>query len=118
MHTLTMGHAARKLRRATYADLEAVPPEKIAEIIAGELFVFPRPAPRHANAAFQLGVDLGVPFGRGHGGPGGWLFLPEPELHFPDTEAPRGIHAVVPDLAGWRVERMPDLSESAAITVR
>jgi hypothetical protein len=48
-----MGHPAGK-RRATYADLEAVPRGTVAELIGGELYVFPRPAPRHANAAGQL----------------------------------------------------------------
>ena len=31
--------------------------------------------------------------------PGGWLFLFEPELHF-------GADVLVPDIAGWRRERM------------
>ena len=44
----------------------------------------------------------GSPFDRGRGGPGGWIILYEPELH---------LHAdvVVPDLAGWRRERMPEM---------
>jgi len=40
------------------------------------------------------------PFRRGRGGPGGWVLLFEPELHF-------GADVLVPDLAGWRRERMP-----------
>ena len=112
-----MGHAAAKLRRATYADLEAVPPGKVAELIAGELFVFPRPASRHANATSQLHGELAGPFRHGRGGPGGWIILIEPELHFPDPEAPKAIHALVPDLAGWRRERMPELPDVAAFTL-
>ncbi len=38
-------------RQATYADLEAVPPHLVAEIIHGALVTHPRPSPRHASAA-------------------------------------------------------------------
>ncbi|HTN87196.1 MAG TPA: Uma2 family endonuclease, partial [Sorangium sp.] len=108
-----MGHPAEKRRHATYADLEAVPPNKVAELVRGTLHVFPRPAPRHANAASSLGADLHGAFQRGRGGPGGWWILDEPELHFPDPDAPGEIDALVPDLAGWRRERMPELPETA-----
>jgi Uma2 family endonuclease len=67
----------------------------------------PRPAPRHANAASVLGVELGGPFQRGRGGPGGWWILDEPELQLVELEP------MVPDIAGWRVERMPELPETA-----
>jgi Uma2 family endonuclease len=108
-----MGQPAEKRRRATYADLEAVPPLKIAELIRGTLHVFPRPAPRHANAEGGVVDELRGPFQRGRGGPGGWWILPEPELRFPDPEAPGEIEAVAPDVAGWRRERMPELPETA-----
>ena len=113
MHTPFMGDAAKKLTRATYADLEAVPPNKVAELIRGTLHVMPRPAPRHANASSGLGGELRNPFHRGRGGPGGWWILGEPELHFPDPTEPGEIDALVPDLAGWRRERMPALPETA-----
>ena len=51
-------------------------------------------------AASSLGVEIGGPFHKGRGGPGGWIILDEPELHL-------GEHVVVPDLVGWRRERMP-----------
>ncbi|WP_437974372.1 Uma2 family endonuclease [Sorangium sp. So ce295] len=108
-----MGQPAEKQRRATYADLEAVPANKVAELIGGVLHVLPRPAPRHANAEGALQGELFGPFHRGRGGPGGWWILPEPELHFPDPTAPGEIDALVPDLAGWRRERMPVLPETA-----
>ncbi|XXS87726.1 Uma2 family endonuclease [Sorangium sp. So ce590] len=108
-----MGQPAEQQRRATYADLEAVPPNKVAEIIGGTLHVVPRPAPRHANAAGALQGELFGPFHRGRGGPGGGWILPEPELHFPDPHAPGEIDALVPDLAGWRRERMPELPDTA-----
>jgi Putative restriction endonuclease len=108
-----MGHAAEKHRRATYADMAAVPPEKVAELVDGELYVFPRPAPRHLESAGALFEDLRGPFHRGRGGPGGWWILMEPEVHFPDPAAPRGLQAVVPDIAGWRRERMPEIPDTA-----
>jgi Uma2 family endonuclease len=97
---------------ATYADLEALPPNQVGEILRGVLYAFPRPAIRHAHAATVLGVDLGAPFGRGRGGPGGWLLLHEPELHFGDD-------VLVPDRAGWRRERMQgaDFADAAFLTL-
>ena len=112
-----MGQPAEKLRRATYADLEAVPPPQVAELVCGVLHVMPRPAPRHAQAATEIVTEFGAPFGRGRGGPGGWRLLIEPELHFPDPTAAGEIDAVAPDLAGWRVERMPELPETAYFTL-
>ncbi len=108
-----MGPPAEKQRRATYADLEAVPPNRVAELVRGTLHVFPRPAPRHAQAETELATELVGAFGRGRGGPGGWRILVEPELHFPDPDAPGEVEALVPDLAGWRRERMPELPETA-----
>ncbi|WP_438001898.1 Uma2 family endonuclease [Sorangium sp. So ce185] len=108
-----MGQPAEKPRRATYADLEAVPPNKVAELVRGTLHVFPRPAPRHARASSRLGGKLSGPFDLGEGGPGGWHILDELELHFSDPNAPGEIDALVPDLAGWRVERMPELPQTA-----
>lgn len=93
-------------RRATYADLEAAPPHLVAELIDGELVTHPRPRPRHVVVGSDLGTLLNAPFGFGRGGPGGWRILDEPELHLGDD-------VLVPDLAGWRRERMPKLPESA-----
>jgi Uma2 family endonuclease len=92
---------------ATYQDLLAVPDHLVAEIIDGELITSPRPASRHTVAASSLGGELYNPFQRGRGGPGGWIILDEPELHFHDN-------VVVPDLAGWRRERMPEVPDAAA----
>lgn len=97
-------------RRATYEDLEAVSPNCVGEIVEGELYVSPRPASPHARATSRLGMKLGGPFDLGEGGPGGWLIVDEPELHL-------GGDALVPDLAGWRRERMPELPHTAAFTL-
>ena len=93
-------------RRATYADVLAAPRHLVAEVIAGELRLSPRPAGPHALVASVLGLELGPPFHRGRGGPGGWILLDEPELHL-------GAEIVVPDLAGWRRERMPAVANVA-----
>ena len=104
--------ARRTERAATYAEIEALPPNLVGEIIGGILYASPRPASPHARAATTLGEELGPPFNRGKGGPGGWILLDEPELHLgpvPDI--------VVPDLAGWRRERMPELPDTPAFTL-
>lgn len=98
-------------RRALYEAYRAVPPHECAEIIRGTLYVTPRPAPRHANATSVLGGELNGPFQRGRGGPGGWWILFEPELQLVELEP------MVPDLAGWRVERMPELPATPYFTV-
>ena len=89
-------------RPSVYEAFLAAPRHLVAEIIHGELRTHPRPATPHARAASILGVELGGPFDRGRGGPGGWLVLDEPELHLLG-------HILVPDLAAWRRERMPEM---------
>ena len=93
-------------RPATYQDVLDAPEHMVAELVRGALHLHPRPAPRHSVAASSLGMEVGGPFDRGRGGPGGWLILDEPELHL-------GSNVLVPDLAGWRRERMPTLPETA-----
>jgi Uma2 family endonuclease len=98
-------------KRATYADLEALPEHVVGEIVDGELHVSPRPAPKHATAESRLQGELSGPFDRGRGGPGGWRILIEPELHL-------GADVLVPDLAGWRRERLPSVPEEAFFSLR
>ena len=86
---------------ATYADLERVPAHLVAEILFGHLVTHPRPVRRHGGASSVLGMALGSPFQLGIGGPGGWVFVDEPELHL-------GPHVAVPDIAGWRRERVTE----------
>jgi Uma2 family endonuclease len=94
------------VKQATYDDVLNAPDNKVAEILDGELFLSPRPASRHALATSRLLSSLGDPFDRGRGGPGGWWILVEPELHF-------GEQVLVPDIAGWRRERMPSVPDVA-----
>ncbi|MCC6333804.1 MAG: Uma2 family endonuclease [Myxococcales bacterium] len=89
-------------RDATYEDLKALPENMVGQIVEGVLIAMPRPAVGHAFVTSTLGADLHGPFGRGRGGPGGWIFLDEPELHF-------DRNVLVPDIAAWRRERMPEL---------
>ncbi len=93
-------------KAASYEDLFNLPDNVVGEILGGELHTHPRPAPKHARAYSVLGYTVGGPFDGGIGGPGGWWILDEPELHLGDD-------ILVPDLAGWRRERMPKLPESA-----
>jgi Uma2 family endonuclease len=98
------------IRHATYADLEAVPEHLVAEIIDGALETHPRPRPRHARAASRLVGELTETFERGRRGPGGWIFIIEAELHL-------GRNVVVPDLAGWKTDRLTTEPSEPFITV-
>lgn len=94
-----------------YDELLALSDNVVGEIIAGELIVSPRPAPRHARASSALGGKIWDPFDQGQGGPGGWWILNEPEIHLADD-------VVVPDIAGWRRSNLPVLpTDKAYFTV-
>ena len=83
-----------------------LPENVVGEIIMGELHVSPRPAPKHARASTKIAGSLDGPFDSGVGGPGGWVILFEPEIHLEST-------IVVPDIAGWKRERMPQIPDEA-----
>ncbi len=95
---------------ATAADIDALPPHIVGEIVGGVLHTQARPASRHGLAAGRLFRDLGGPFEDGIDGPGGWVFLFEPELHL-------GDEIVVPDVAGWRVARLTPFPDTAFISI-
>lgn len=97
-------------RLASYNDLLALPEGVTGEIINGELHTQPRPAVRHGVVESALNAELGGPFSRGKGGPGGWIFVTEPELHLAG-------HVLVPDLAGWRRERAEGLLDQVHSSV-
>jgi Uma2 family endonuclease len=99
-----MNEPARRI--ATYQDIVDLPENLVGEILYGELHTHPRPAPRHARAYSSLGGRLGGTYDWGQEGPGGWWILDEPELHL-------GRDVIVPDIAGWRRERMPALPDAA-----
>jgi len=95
---------------ATYADIEALPEHLTGEIIDGELFVSPRPRSAHnVTQSIVCGILL-TRFQLGDGGPGGWWIVSEQELHL-------GEQVLVPDLAGWRRERLPVMENVVGIQV-
>ena len=96
--------------RATYQDVLDAPAHRVAEIVEGVLHTHPRPAMPHALASSVLGRRIGNPYHDKIGGPGGWWIIDEPELHL-------GEDILVPDLAGWRRERMPDYPETAYVAL-
>ena len=97
-------------RRASYQDVLDAPAHRVAEIVDGTLYTHPRPAMPHALASSALQSDLSNTFQFGRGGPGGWWIIFEPELHL-------GEDILVPDLAGWRRERMPDYPDTAYVSL-
>ncbi len=96
--------------RATYQDVLDAPAHRVAEIVEGALHTHPRPAMPHALASSVLGRRVGSAYHDKIGGPGGWWIIDEPELHL-------GEDILVPDLAGWRRERMPDYPETAYVAL-
>ena len=96
--------------RATYQDVLDAPEHRVAEIVEGTLHTHPRPAAPHVRASSVLGRKIGSPYDDEIDGPGGWWIIDEPELHLGDD-------ILVPDLAGWRRERMPDYPDTANFTL-
>ena len=94
-------------RPATYEDLLKVPDHFVAEIVEGELFTSPRPSGPHSRAISAIDRRIGRQFDDGEEGPGGWWIVIEPEMHL-------GRDVLVPDLAGWRRERVPEYLTGAA----
>lgn len=95
-------------RPVGYDDIVRLPDHVVGELVDGRLYVSPRPALIHALAASALNVALGGGFG--HAGPGGRWILHEPELHFERD-------VLVPDLAGWRRERLPVVPKTSFLTL-
>lgn len=92
-------------RPASYEAILRLPEHVTGEILAGDLYTQPRPSARHAQIKTGLASGLYGPT-RASGALGGWLILVEPELHL-------GAHVLVPDLAGWRRERLPTTPDGA-----
>lgn len=97
-------------RRATYQDVLNAPPNMVAEIIYGRLYVMPRPRTRHAEVASNLHTWANWNFGFGGDDENGWCLVSEPELHL-------GEDVLVPDIGGWRFERMPEQPDAAYYSI-
>jgi Uma2 family endonuclease len=95
-----------------YDAIERLPEGVVGEIIDGQLHTQPRPAGPHVRTAGALYAEITGPFDRGRNGPGGWQILPEPEIHFR-----RDVEVLVPDIAGWRRERLPEMPEDQRFEV-
>jgi Uma2 family endonuclease len=96
----------------TLADLDALPPGIVGEIIEGALYTMTKPRARHQRTGTGIGSDLRGPFDLGRGGPGGWWIIAEPGI-----ELPNDTKEISPDVAGWRRERMPELPVDEPIRV-
>ncbi|HTL31512.1 MAG TPA: Uma2 family endonuclease [Kofleriaceae bacterium] len=92
-------------RNATYADIEALPEGTTGELIDGDLYVSGRPRVRHSAAVSAAFLELGPAMPPR--GPKGWHILFEVEIWFGRNQK----NLLVPDLAGWRRERMPDIPD-------
>ena len=106
-----MRSTAPAAQPATRTDLANLPEHVVGEIIEGVLYTFPRPGPRHVDIEGLLHGDLKSPFQRGRRGPGGWWILVEPGIELPDSPE------VVPDLAGWRRNRLLSLPDGPITVV-
>lgn len=89
-------------------EVERLPENMTGEVIDGELHVMGRPSIAHQNVETEVSADLR----RSGGGPGGWLIVPEVEVRFPTDEL------VVPDLSGWRRERIAGRESESPALVR
>ena len=96
--------------RATYQEVLDAPPHMVAEILDGTLYTNRRPETLQTNARTGLGGFLSETLRYGRSGPGCWSILNEPELHL-------GEDILVPDIAGWRRERMPEFPTGAYFTL-
>jgi Uma2 family endonuclease len=96
---------------ATEADLRAVPEDRVGHLIDGQIYSHARPRIAHAEVSGGLFRELANTYNDSRlGGPGGWLFLIEPELRL-------GRDIVVPDIAAWRRERMPRAPSGTQISL-
>lgn len=90
---------SRRKGEATAADLEEM---ERHEVVGGEVHEKAAPSAEHGTAQFSLGHFL-WPFDRAGGGrPGGWWIVTEVEIELETHEV------YVPDLTGWRRERVPE----------
>ena len=95
-------------RSATYEDIADVPEGENLEIVDGEIVSAPRSKPAHGRAQVGLSRLVGGPFDIDES-PGGWWIVVEPEVELERHEV------YIPDLAGWRRERVPRLPDERPV---
>ena len=95
-----------KLEPKTYDDYLALPEGVKAELLDGRLLMSPPRTGRHVLAASAIGARILVRFGgsadASADGPGGWWVFRRAECHLALDR-----QVVIPEVAGWRRERMP-----------
>ena len=99
-------------RRATAADLAALPEDVSAEIVAGALVPLPLPSFQHGDVLANLTEQLAPFCSRRSGLPGGWWMSSAVDVELE-------LHEVYcPDLAGWRWDRVPERPRGSPVRVR
>lgn len=106
-----------------YEQLRALPANLKGEILNGKLYIdgqlhaMSRPSFSHgvAQAGALIAVQPWADKTPSEGRPGGWLFHLEPELHFPSPHFETDV--LVPDVAGWRRERLPKFPRGASLSL-
>jgi Uma2 family endonuclease len=109
---MTPPKQADPTRLPTLADLDALPPGIVGEIIEGVLYTMTKPRMPHQLIGLEIGSDLLGPFAKGRGGPGGWWIVANPGIERPDNTL-----EISPDVGGWCRERMPKAPHKRAIRV-
>lgn len=112
MKDQAMNYMVKPAGKATFQDILDAPDDVKAEVINGELYLHPRAAPRHQRFSFLLGNALEAVLHDEKSGHSNWIFIPDTNVHL----SPHDICG--PDIAGWRVETMPHVPETAQISVR
>lgn len=107
-----MGDPAEPLPtfEALYEEIRKLPEHLTGEILVpGVIRTMSRPGKRHRKAHGSLGRSLDS-FDRNFRGTGWWIEV-EAEIRFPQGRL------LVPDLSGFRVERVPQLPDENPLTV-
>lgn len=109
-HAMLPAMAPRAHGSATIADLAGL---ENHELVGGELVQKASPTIRHSLVHGNLisAVHGFVGHGQGEGRPGGWWIGPEVTIELEDGEVYQ------PDIAGWRMERLPVLSDEWPVRV-
>ncbi|MFT3710413.1 MAG: Uma2 family endonuclease [Archangium sp.] len=89
-------------------ELASLPDDQSGEVIEGEVYVMGRPSLRHQTVEDEVTSLLK----KGGPGEGGWLFASEVSIRFASDEE------VVPDVSGWRRERLAGRLDENPIRVR
>jgi len=97
------------IRTALEQIRDMLPDNTRAEIVAGELIVYPPPTARHNRVSFRLMSQLDDELGSGkRGDRPRWLFLERPGIYLAEElRESEEKEYLEPDVAGWRIERAP-----------